>query len=401
MKRNMKTLTKISLVALTGALVLLARPVQAITEAELEPQAPAILVKSADRLVDNESLEQVESVYLKTSKHDISFKKQINGDAICASSTRCVIDGVIEDDALIAAMTVEIRGEIKGDVRAAANELVIETGAKIAGNVSIFAPKLTIKKGVKIGKDAILMGDIVRVEGRVDRDVVMVGEENYIDGQIGRNAEIRSSKHTRVSNMAKITGSLHNVSVSKDIASAVIGGEFRHEEAKSTTKQRGGVLSSLIWSLSIGTLLIVVTIFRPRYFQEFSRERFKLINVFYIGIGYSALIGLPMGAVLMMMTIIGIPVAVLAMMLWMLMTLLAIPVAIYYLTNNALVAFDKTNEPLAIVLGVIIYALINTVLVLSIVVNLVLVGLGAGLFIKLLVGGFSKQQRTDKQAKEA
>ena len=54
---------------------------------------------------------------------------------------------MVADDALMAAMTIEIRGQINGDVRAVAKELVIESGAKIQGNVSIFASKLTIKKG--------------------------------------------------------------------------------------------------------------------------------------------------------------------------------------------------------------------------------------------------------------
>lgn len=403
-KLNMKTNTfvKISLGLVMAIMVSFAQSASALTEAELDKQAPPIPVVQSDKNTESQPLEKVDSVNIEASNHDISFKKQINGDAICASSTRCVIDGVVEDDALVAAMSVEIRGEIKGDLRAAANELVIESGAKVLGNVSIFAPKITIKQGAVLGKDAMLMGGLLRAEGQIGRDLTMSGDESYLEGQVGRNAEIKSAKHTRVATTAKIAGNLYNTSATKDIAESAVAGEFKHEDFKnSEKKERSGISASLIWSLSIGTLVAVVAIFRPDRFKKFSREKFKLINIFYIGIGYLVLIGLPIVAILLATTVIGMPVAMLMIVLWLLALILAIPLAIYYLTTNTLMIFDKDDERLAVVVGVAVYVLINLMPVLSVVINLALVGLGAGLFIKLLVSEFGKGRLNNKQTKEA
>ncbi len=383
----MKTTTKISM-ALSTAMILagLARPVLALTNTNAQAS------KTTAQTTDQRPLERIDQVKMEASEHDISFNKQINGDAFCASSKRCVIDGVVADDALMAAMTIEIRGQINGDVRAVAKELVIESGVKIQGNVSIFASKLTIKKGAIIGKDAMLSGGIVRIEGQIGRDTMVVSEETYVDGQIGRDVHIKSAKHTRVADSAKVGGNLSNISLTKDIAESAITGEFKHEDAKiGNSKHRSWLSGNLLWSLSIGALLVVVMVVRPQRLYQFSREQFKLINIFYIGIGYAMVIGLPIIALLLTTTIIGISVAILAMIIWALMLILAIPMAIYYLTNNTLAVFDKQNESLVLV-GVIVYALINSLPVLAVVINLALIGLGAGLFVKFLVGGFGRKR---------
>lgn len=340
--------------------------------------------------VDVKPLEIVQGLKLEVSEKDVTFNKVINGDALCASSTRCVVDGVVEDDALVAAMTVEIRGEIKGDLRAAAKELVIESGAKINGNVSIFAPTLTIKKGAVIGKDVVLLGTTVRVEGWVGRDLIMSAEDNYLEGRVGRNVEIKSSKHTRVAAEAKIAGHLFNTSATKDIAESAIVGEFKHQELtnEGKTVSRWNRLSGgMAWALSIGLLVLVVKLFRPERLRQFSYQPFKLINVFYIGIGYALIISLPIGAILMVTTLIGIPAAMLALIVWLLMLVLAIPLAIYYLANNTLAIFGKKQELLAILVGVVIYGVLNMMPVVQVIANLALVGFGAGLFAKLLIGG--------------
>lgn len=391
----MKTITKISMALLTAIMLAgLARPVLALTNTEQNAQAPKTTIQA-----NQPALERIDQVKMEASEHEVLFNKQINGDAFCASSKRCVIEGVVADDALMAAMTIEIRGQINGDVRAVAKELVIESGAKIQGNLSIFASKLTIKKGATIGKDAMLSGGIVRIEGQIGRDVMVVSEETYIDGQIGRDAHIKSAKHTRVADSAKISGSLSNASLTKDIAQSAIAGEFKHEDIKnSDLKRRNWLSGNLIWSLSIGALLVVVMIVRPQRFYQFSREQFKLINIFYIGIGYAMVIGLPIIALLLTTTVVGISVAILAMIIWALMLILAIPMAIYYLTNNTLAVFDKQNESLVLV-GVVVYALINAVPVLAVVINLALIGLGAGLFVKFLVGGFGRKRNRQSTAK--
>ncbi len=390
----MKTITKISLTLLIVTMLAgLARPVLALTT-EQNAQAPKTTIQA-----NQPALERIDQVKMEASEQDISFNKQINGDVFCASSKRCVIDGVVADDALMAAMTIEIRGQINGDVRAVAKELVIESGAKIQGNVSIFASKLTIKKGAIIGKDAMLSGGIVRIEGQIGRDAMVVSEETYIDGQIGRDVHIKSAKHTRVADSAKVGGNLSNISLTKDIAESAITGDFKHEDAKnSDSKRRNWLSGNLIWSLSIGALLVVVMIVRPQRFYQFSREQFKLINIFYIGIGYTMMIGLPIIALLLTTTIVGISVAILAMIIWALMLILAIPIAIYYLTNNTLAVFDKQNESLVLV-GVVVYALINAVPVLAVVINLALIGLGSGLFVKFLVSGFGRKRSRQSTVK--
>lgn len=392
-KLTMKTITKISLTLLIATMLAgLARPVLALTNTNT--QAPKTTTQA-----NQPALERIDQVKMEASEHEVLFNKQINGDAFCASSKRCVIDGVVADDALMAAMTIEIRGQINGDVRAVAKELVIESGAKIQGNLSIFASKLTIKKGATIGKDAMLSGGIMRIEGQIGRDAMVVSEETYIDGQIGRDVHIKSAKHTRVADGAKVSGSLSNASLTKDIAESAIAGDFKHEDIKnSDSKRRNWLSGNLIWSLSIGALLVVVMIVRPQRFYQFSREQFKLINIFYIGIGYTMMIGLPIIALLLTTTIVGISVAILAMIIWALMLILAIPIAIYYLTNNTLAVFDKQNESLVLV-GVVVYALINAVPVLAVVINLALIGLGAGLFVKFLVSGFGRKRNRQSTAK--
>lgn len=251
-----------------------------------------------------------------------------------------------------------------------------------------------------IGKDAVLFGTTVRVEGEVGRDLKMSADDSYIEGQIGRNAEIKSAKHTRVAPEAKITGHLFNASVTKDIAESVIAGEFKHEElSKGGAKISGWrrLSGGVMWALSIGLLVVVVTMLRPKRLKDFSREQFKLINIFYIGIGYAVLIGLPIGAILVAMTAVGMPLAILTAAVWLAVLILALPLAIYYVSNNIAALFNKKNELLAALSGVLAYAVINSVPTLAVILNLALVGLGAGLFVKLLIGGLKLANKEKKK----
>ena len=383
-KISKKTLIKLSVVALMIVAVIgLARPGLVLAETKQDAESSQTTNQSGD----NQDGKQAGQSKVETSDSEITLNKQIDGDVICASSSRCSIGGVVEDDVLAAALTIEIRGEVKGDVRAVANELIIASGAKIHGNVSIFAPKLTIQKGAVIGKDAMLSGGQIRIEGQIGRNAMIASEDTYIEGQIGRDANIYSSRHTRVTDTAKISGNLSNMSNTKDIAESAIAGKFTHEVAKMVDWQhRIRIPGVVLWVLTVGILLVMVTILRPKRFRDFSREQFKPINLFYIGVGYTLLFLLIMLSILAALTVIGIPFAILSLAMFMIVLILSIPLAIYYLANNTLALFGKHSEWLALVFGAFIYGLINTVPSLSISANIALVGLGAGLFIKITLG---------------
>ena len=128
------------------------------------------------------------------------------GDAVVAAGS-VTIAGRISGDALIAAGQARINGNVGGDARVVAGEYRQSGG--VAGEVAVASGKVDIDGSVgddlyvasedvrlgseaRIGHNARIAGQDVLIKGRIDGDLDVQGETVAIDAQIGGNVSIRA-----------------------------------------------------------------------------------------------------------------------------------------------------------------------------------------------------------------
>ncbi len=328
----------------------------------------------------------------------------------------------LQDDLYIAGGTVTVTGTVDGDVTAAGGSVTVisrVSGAllvaggtvEIGGSVgrSIRAAGGTVRLGATAGTDAVLVGGNVTVAdtGRVGRDLVVGGGTVRITGTVGRNAFVGGRN-------VVLGGSVQgDVDVQADrlmvLSTARIAGRLRYAAGGSAEIQSGAQISGGIervaavrsgmreiaarrrsrfrwlWRLGewLGLLAFGLVVFAllpripPGVLNEI-RARFgaSLLT------GFVVLAAAPAAAIVLLISIVGIPLAVALGLLWLLTCYSGQLVAATWLGERVLRAVRGGSAPSVswtLVVGVTILVILYAVPFVGWLVRLlaVMTGLGA------------------------
>jgi hypothetical protein len=130
------------------------------------------------------------------------------------------IDQVVEDDLLTAGRSIRVRSEIKGDLAAAGRE--IRLMAPVEGSVMSAARNVTLSGPV--GNDVWAAGETVDVEGRIANNAMIAGRTVHLhrDAAVGQDAQLAGETVTaegRIERNLKIGAA--TASISADVGGTV------------------------------------------------------------------------------------------------------------------------------------------------------------------------------------
>lgn len=261
----------------------------------------------------------VENDYFAAGK-SVTVSGTIGGDAYVAGGT-VTIDGTIDGDLLVAGGTVSISGTVGQNIRVAGGTVTIS--GRVGRNISIAAGSVSIEKTARIGGNIVgVFGNLAHM-GQTAGDMTVAGGDAVINGAVGANVVARVGSLT-ISEKATVVGNLKYESPSKaEISSlAQINGTISYtpsrwnEDMRNKEMSVGGVrkqvhagveLISLITSFMMG---FIIMRFFPRRFArtaEIIKQRFW--NSLALGLLVS--IVTPVAVILLLVTIVGIPFALL------------------------------------------------------------------------------------------
>ncbi len=279
----------------------------------------------------------------RTAGSTVQLTGRVDRDLLVGSSVFTLESGgAVGQDLYFGAGTVVIRGDIGGDVRGGAQELIIE--GNVGGDVNVEVGTLVIMPGATIGGDLIYTG---RDEASIPADVVQ-GEITF-----SQRSDIR-----------------------------IRNGAFRHFEALTPL----AVFTSIIWKVSwylmallTGIVLILLT---PRRMSGTATAPRTDIGP-VAGWGAIALFVTPIAAVVLCLTLIGLPLGVITLLLWGILLYLAqLPVSLFI--GHVIIGYRKPLEGKgfmigALALGLLILTLLRSIPLLGFLVSLTtaLFGLGA------------------------
>lgn len=242
---------------------------------------------------------------------DVSLAEQVEGDAFIAGG-RSQIDGYVKGDALATGGTVDVRGEVAQDLYAAGGEVRIE--AVVRGNARVAGGTVYLERSADIAGNATLAGGSVEQRGHVGGQLIVFGGRVRLNGTVDGDVEI-ASDDIRIGPEAVIGGRLTyegpNRPVVADGAVVTGGIERRHGRWRSMGEGSGfgrvlvGVFRTLWFAGVLLTGILLIALF-PRFTREAAAVA-RSATLTCLGLGVALLVAVPIVALMLFVTIIGIP----------------------------------------------------------------------------------------------
>ncbi len=303
----MKKYRVIAVLALATLVTLLAAPLTAHAVGNMRSGTTASVAPG--ETVDS-------SVYLAGAT--VTVAGTVKGDLYCAGQN-VDVTGTVEGDVICAGQTVNVSGTVLGNVRVAGQTVAVS--GPVARNVSAFGQNVTFTGNTVVNGDVTAMGTMVQVGGKIGRDAVVNGQNVTLAGTIGRNV-VSNVEHLAISNGAHIGGSVDYTSrnqIEGTTTGAIVGKTQRHDPPKHEEKRQetwatrvAGIAYWFAATLLFGLFLLGLA---PRSYRSTAPLMVKQVGWALLA-GLAALIMTPIIAVLLMVTIIGIPVGIALFLIW-------------------------------------------------------------------------------------
>ncbi len=276
--------------------------------------------------------------------NSIRVEGTVNGDVYCAGSS-IVITGTVNGDVHCAGQTLTIGGHVNGSVQAAGQSITLN--GVVGGGVAAYGSTVTAESAASIGRDLTVGGMDVVLNGTVARDVIGGAEQMTIGGQIGRNVHGEYTK-LKVAADGTIGGFLQYTAPNDAAVEGKVAGETKRFASDSYRGQHAYsplvelltlVMTCIVWTVMIALLLLFAAPKKLRTATNLTPR--DLIVVF--ALGFMALFAAPIVLIFLALTVVGLPIALVALVVWLLLLMVSCGVTSYYLGRLLL----KTLHPVA------------------------------------------------------
>ena len=251
---------------------------------------------------------------------NIDIAGTVNGDVICGAQT-VNISGTVKGDVICGAQTITLSGSVEGSARLGAQ--TINLNGSIGRSAIMAAQTINTDSRSQIAGDASLAASDMNLNGVIGRDLSAAGSNVNLSGTVGRDIKSSADKIV-LAGGAKVGGSIDYTSKNtiSQLGGSQVGGNIDQHfpKAKSHPFFRlivfGGVFGLVVALILIASALLVTALF-PQFVQRVSDQGAKrpwrsLLT------GLVASIVVPILLVLLMVTVVGIPVAILLLLSWLL-----------------------------------------------------------------------------------
>ncbi|HUD21086.1 MAG TPA: polymer-forming cytoskeletal protein [Candidatus Saccharimonadales bacterium] len=307
------------------------------------------LVKAADFRSDKNNL-TISDVQgpkdLYAASDTVIIDSPVKGDLSVAGNS-IIINGDVEDNLFVAGGTVTIRGTVGRHLRVVGSTVTLS--GKVNGDLFVAANKINITSGAVISGGTYLAGNLATLDGSFS-DLKAVVNQLTIGGTAKLNNGLTywSPDTASIDSQAKVTGAV-----------------TYHQRAKTNYSYKFSTLFSIfgLFCLIGSMLLLLLLAYLIRPILDKSLKHVSENFWASLGLGFLALIIAPIVLVLLMITVIGIPIAMFGLVVWILALALGSLLA-KLVIGSWLVKMIKKQDGLkidyqSIILGVLVYAIIG------------------------------------------
>lgn len=297
----------------------------------------------------------------------------VEGD-FAAAAGKVVVDQPVGGDASLAGGSVDVRAPVGDDVRAVGGDVTIES--TVGGELFATGGNISLARAASVARSATLYGSSVEIDGRVDGDLRATARKVTIDGEVRGNVRL-VAEEIELGPTARIGGTLTYASASelKKAEGATVAGAVTREQQAPRGDERartgqweksvqvpswGGGILSFLALLAAGAMFLLLL---PR-FAVTASQRIQSSPWLALGIGFGTVVAIPFLAVLLFITILGIPLGIALFALYPALMLGGFVVGVLFIARRLAAALRK-QEPASFreTIGYFAAALLLTLLV--------------------------------------
>jgi cytoskeletal protein CcmA (bactofilin family) len=316
----------------------------------------------------------------------VTIDGTVSGDLMAVAQT-INVNGRVDGDIIAAGQNITVNGEVGGNIRVAGN--AINLNGPVSRNVNAFGASVVLGNNSKIGWDALLMAATTEVRGEITGNLSGAAGQILIVGKIGKDVNLNLDKGNSgqkiiIASGATIGGNLSYTA--KNAAQidpkATIGGST---EQKTPTAPEKNLLAGWLWKKLLGIfsaivvglfLVFILTKVTPKILKGIEENPGKIMLR-----GFIIMFILPLVALLLIFTVIGLPLALIIGAWWLVATYVArifTAILIGDLLFRKLFKKNKVALIWQLVLGVAVLWLLIAIPFIGWIFSLVAIWLGLG-----------------------
>jgi hypothetical protein len=244
---------------------------------------------------------------------EVTVANAVAGDLL-AAGREIVLEDKVGGDAVAAGGTVRLNGNVSDNAYAAGGQVFVN--GTIARNARLAGGNVEVAPASRIDGGASIAAGQVRVSGPIGGYLQAAGGSLFIDGPIGGDVEA-TARQIELGPNARISGKLRyrsNGTLKQDAGAQVLGGIEQLPFAVRTAPGFGRGLARLafwVWTLGLILLVAILVFLLPAFGN--------VIGTLEARPGMSALLGfvllvcIPAASLILLITLIGAPLALLSM----------------------------------------------------------------------------------------
>lgn len=245
----------------------------------------------------------------------------IDGDLIVLLAERLILRGEVRGNVFCSARTIEVSGKVTGNLHAIGEKLRVD--GEVGRNLYSVSEFVTLADDGRVKRDATHVAAGATLDGRVGRDLFVLGDWVELRGSVARNMETRVDRVSLLDE-ARVGGDLDAMlwedEEDVEIApGAKVSGEVRTSVSEHGPDSwydhfgRGHFYALLVVRLGAAFLMgMLLHWLVPRLFEVHLATAGDLARS--LGVGFLVAVATPFALVLVAITLLGIPLAVTALL---------------------------------------------------------------------------------------
>lgn len=299
---------------------------------------------------------------------DISITGDVTGDVICAGQT-VHISGTVGGSVRVFGQTVTLSGTTERGLSAVGQDVALDSAGTVKDDASLAGQSLSVNGAV--GRDLAAGGNSLTINGTVARDVLATVTDLSLGGNAQIGGDLAYTSHNELSRAggAVVAGTTSRAEPS---VGQNMGGNF-------STLLGGSFLFALYMFIAFLVVALVLVLLLPQLVHDAAgvavRSPWKALLV---GILASFVVPAIIGA--LMFTLIGIPLALLMLLGWIVIVCLSVPFTAYYL-GVMLIGKNPVSPIWTMLLGMAIILVLYLIPIVGLIVWLLATWFGLGIIL--------------------
>jgi cytoskeletal protein CcmA (bactofilin family) len=299
----------------------------------------------------------------------VEISGTVNGDVYVAGG-QVLVDGRINGDLLAAGGTITIAGSVSQDVRVVGGQITLN--GSVGRNLTVAGGDVDLSESAVVAGGLVSAGGRVRLAAPIGAGARIAAGSVIVSGPVRGNLDVMTGD-LRLTSKAAVSGGLTYWSqerASIDSGAKVGGGvtrkalpEISRPRAESLLGALAGVvivakLVSAASTLILGLLLIYLF---PGYTQS-TVSTLSARPAASFALGLVALIVTPVAAIMLLVTVLGLPIGLMAIALYLVAIFLVRVFVIMWL-GRALLSWGgrEVRDGWALVVGVVVYSVVTLI----------------------------------------